>query len=117
MRTSLTSLAVLGIATVLTGCGGPPGDGGDAAPATLTQAASPPNMIIFFTDDQGWADTSVRMMKDRADSRSRFFRTPALEKMAQEGMIFSNDSGASASVRNADEVEETRSRPHLRVVK
>jgi stringent starvation protein B len=34
-----------------------------------------------------------------------------------QGMIFSNDSGASASVRNADEVEETRSRPHLRVVK
>lgn len=38
MRSSLTSLAILGFATVLTGCGGPPGDGGDAAPVTLTEA-------------------------------------------------------------------------------
>jgi len=54
-------------------------------------AADPkPNIILFFTDDQGWADTSVRMMKDRADSRSTYFRTPALEKMAREGMVFSN---------------------------
>lgn len=49
-----------------------------------------PNIIIFFTDDQGWADTSVRMMKNRPDSRSYFFRTPALEQMAKEGMVFSN---------------------------
>lgn len=63
--------------------------------ATLTQAASQPNIIFFFTDDQGWADTSVRMMKDRSDSRSTFFRTPALEKMAQEGMIFSNAYAAA----------------------
>ncbi|MGB5659732.1 MAG: S9 family peptidase [Thermoanaerobaculia bacterium] len=38
MRSSLTSLTVLGLATGLIGCGGPPGDGGDAAPVTLTQA-------------------------------------------------------------------------------
>lgn len=49
-----------------------------------------PNIIIFFTDDQGWTDTSVRMMKDRPDSRSYFYQTPALEKMAEEGMVFSN---------------------------
>jgi len=49
-----------------------------------------PNFIVFFTDDQGWADTSVRMMKDRPDSRSHFFHTPALERMAKEGMVFSN---------------------------
>ena len=29
-----------------------------------------PNVVIFYTDHQGWADTSVRMMKDRADSAS-----------------------------------------------
>lgn len=56
---------------------------------TVQAAAQKPNIIIFFTDDQGWADTSVRMMKDRADSRSDFFRTPALEKMAEQGMVFS----------------------------
>jgi len=49
-----------------------------------------PNIILFFTDDQGWTDTSVRMMKDRPDSRSYFYQTPALEDMAKEGMVFSN---------------------------
>ncbi|MGB5513942.1 MAG: hypothetical protein WBP36_05415, partial [Thermoanaerobaculia bacterium] len=38
MRPSLTSLTILGLATGLIGCGGPPGDGGDAAPVTLTEA-------------------------------------------------------------------------------
>jgi len=49
-----------------------------------------PNIIIFFTDDQGWAETSVPMMEGRADSCSDFLQTPALEQMAQEGMVFSN---------------------------
>jgi arylsulfatase A-like enzyme len=53
-------------------------------------ARKKPNIIVFFTDDQGWADTSVRMMKDRSDSRSYFYQTPALEQMAKEGMVFSN---------------------------
>ena len=53
-------------------------------------AADRPNFVIFYTDDQGWADTSVRMMKDRADSASDFYRTPNLERLAREGMRFSN---------------------------
>lgn len=60
-----------------------------AAPAKSADETRP-NIILFFTDDQGWADTSVRMMQHRADSRSYFFRTPALELMAREGMVFSN---------------------------
>lgn len=59
------------------------------------QSRKKPNIIIFFTDDQGWADTSIRMMKDRPDSKSYFFRTPALGKMAKEGMIFSNAYSAA----------------------
>ena len=49
-----------------------------------------PNIIIFFTDDQGWSETSVPMMQGRDDSYSDFLQTPALEQMAQEGMVFSN---------------------------
>jgi arylsulfatase A-like enzyme len=52
--------------------------------------AKKPNIIIFFTDDQGWSETSVPMMQGRADSCSDFLQTPALEQMAQEGMVFSN---------------------------
>ena len=48
-------------------------------------AVDRPNIILFFTDDQGWTDTSVRMMAGRGDSRSDFYRTPALERLAREG--------------------------------
>lgn len=49
-----------------------------------------PNFILFLTDDQGWTDTSVQMMAGRPDSVSDFYRTPSLEKMAKQGMIFSS---------------------------
>ena len=49
-----------------------------------------PNIILFFTDDQGWTDTSVQMMAGRADSKSDFYQTPALERLARDGMVFSN---------------------------
>jgi len=49
-----------------------------------------PNIILVLTDDQGWTDTSVQMMADRSDSKSDFYQTPNLERMAKEGMIFSN---------------------------
>ena len=52
--------------------------------------ARPPNIILFLTDDQGWTDTSVPMMKGRPDSGSDFYRTPALERLAREGMVFSS---------------------------
>jgi len=49
-----------------------------------------PNIILILTDDQGWTDTSVPMMVGRPDSKSDFYRTPHLERLASEGMVFSN---------------------------
>ena len=69
------------------------GAAGLAAPAIARAAKGQPkrpNIILFFTDDQGWADTSVQMKADRPDSKSDFFRTPALEQLAGQGMIFSD---------------------------
>ncbi len=53
-------------------------------------AAGRPNFLIVYVDDLGWADTSVRMMKNDPDSESDFHQTPHLEQLAGRGMVFSN---------------------------
>ena len=53
-------------------------------------AGEAPNFVVFYLDDLGWADTSVPMMDSEPDSRSDFYRTPNLEKLAACGMRFSN---------------------------
>jgi len=59
--------------------------------ATLCAAEkSAPNFLIVYVDDLGWADTSVRMMDSEPESRSDFYQTPNLEKLAARGMKFSN---------------------------
>ncbi len=45
-------------------------------------AAGPPNVIIVMTDDQGYADTGKFGAMD--------FKTPHLDKMADEGLRFTN---------------------------
>ena len=52
-------------------------------------SASAPNFILILSDDQGWTHTAARMDKNNPDSRSDFFQTPHLEKMAAAGMRFS----------------------------
>ena len=62
--------------------------------AGVSQAATSPNFVIFYVDDRfyvddlGWADTSVRMMDDGPLSASDFYQTPALERIAKQGMRF-----------------------------
>ncbi len=51
---------------------------------------TPPNFLLIYVDDLGWADTSVPMMDGEPDSKSDFCRTPHLEKLAARGMRFSN---------------------------
>jgi len=58
--------------------------------STVKKGKDKPNIILFLTDDQGWTDTSVQMMAGRPDSKSDFYQTPNLERLAKEGMRFSN---------------------------
>jgi len=60
------------------------------ARASVKDQNAKPNIILILTDDQGWTNTSVPMMAGVPESRSDFYRTPALESMAAKGMIFSN---------------------------
>lgn len=56
---------------------------------TACAAAKAPNILFILADDQSWNGTSVRMMPQEAASASRVFKTPNLEKLAAQGMTFS----------------------------
>ena len=58
------------------------------APRLFGQSDAP-NIILFLADDQGWTGTSVLMDKNDPRSKSDFYQTPALEKLAEQGMRFS----------------------------
>ena len=72
---------------------------------------------------------NLKLINDSVSFRARFGGVPfdvwvptsaVLGIYAREtgqGMIFSNDSSASEPEHGPDDIEETRSRPHLRLVK
>ncbi|MFN5530096.1 MAG: sulfatase-like hydrolase/transferase, partial [Planctomycetaceae bacterium] len=59
------------------------------AGARPASAAEPPNIVFMLSDDQGWSGLSVAMHPDVPGSRGEVFHTPALEKLAAQGMRFS----------------------------
>ena len=56
-----------------------------------------PNFIFILADDQGWNGTSVKMIEDNELSKSDYYETPNIERIASKGIIFSN-AYASAPV-------------------
>ncbi len=48
-----------------------------------------PNIIVFLVDDMGWMDTSVPF-GDTIMARNSMFHTPNMERLAQQGMKFTN---------------------------
>jgi arylsulfatase A-like enzyme len=47
------------------------------------QASDNPNLIVFFTDDQGWSDIGIHNVKDDV-------KTPNIDSLSQSGVRFSN---------------------------
>ena len=58
--------------------------------SSISASDKAPNFIIFYMDDLGWAQTSTRMMNSEPLSASDFYETPNLDKLAAQGMKFSN---------------------------
>ena len=56
-----------------------------------------PNFVLILADDQGWNGTSVKMIDNKDLSKSDFYETPNIERIAEKGVIFSN-AYASAPV-------------------
>lgn len=48
-----------------------------------------PNIIVFMVDDMGWQDCSLPFWKEKTPLNERF-HTPAMERLASEGMKFTN---------------------------
>lgn len=67
--------------------------------ATLTfqlSAAAPPNIILILTDDHGWTSTATEMDKANPASRSDFYETPSIDRLARSGMRFSQGYAPAA---------------------
>ena len=56
---------------------------------SIKASAKAPNILFILADDQSWSGTSVRMKADEPRSGSTVFKTPNLEKLAAQGMVFS----------------------------
>jgi len=69
----MKTIALGATAAALPGC---------AALSGRTPRKGPPNIVVIFTDDQGWADTGRFGAKG--------FETPHLDRMADEGMRFTS---------------------------
>ncbi|VGO22702.1 hypothetical protein SCARR_04797 [Pontiella sulfatireligans] len=50
----------------------------------------PPNIILIYSDDQGWNSTSTRMDPNVPGSKSDFYQTPNLDRFCAEGMRFAD---------------------------
>lgn len=55
----------------------------------LHYAQQRPNIIVFLVDDMGWMDTSVPF-GDSAGALNKRYHTPNMERLAREGMKFTN---------------------------
>ena len=55
-----------------------------------------PNIILFMVDDMGWQDTSLPFWKEVTDN-NRMFETPNMERLAGQGMMFTQAYACSIS--------------------
>ena len=63
----------------------------------ITQAADKPNFVVILTDDQSWVGSSLQIISDDPRTRSDYFKTPHIERMAAMGMRFTQGYSPAAS--------------------
>lgn len=67
-----------------------------AASLSGQDASQRPNFIFIFADDLGWTSTSVQMDDEVQGSKSDFYQTPNLERLAEQGMRFTRGYASAA---------------------
>jgi|GEM_PF-135529 len=63
-------------------------------PPATPPSTKKPNILFFLVDDLGWQDTSVPFAKKTTELNRRY-RTPAMERLATEGLKFTQAYTAS----------------------
>ncbi|TWU40652.1 sulfatase-like hydrolase/transferase [Novipirellula artificiosorum] len=81
VMSGVASWAAMGVFTALTVC-----------------AAGPkPNIVVILSDDQSWVGSSQEMIAGDARTRSDYFQTPNIERLALMGMRFTQGFSPGAS--------------------
>ncbi len=62
--------------------------------STEESTVARPNIILFLVDDMGWQDTSVPFHSETTPF-NRFYRTPNMERLAKEGIRFTQAYSAA----------------------
>lgn len=63
-----------------------------------TKAAdSSPNFVVILTDDQSWVGSSLEMIPGDDRTRSDYFQTPSIQRLARMGMRFTQGYSPGAS--------------------
>jgi len=55
-----------------------------------------PNIVLFMVDDMGWQDTSLPFWVEKTPLNRRY-HTPNMERLASEGMMFTQAYACSVS--------------------
>jgi arylsulfatase A-like enzyme len=63
-------------------------------PVLAVEPVKKPNIVMFLVDDMGWQDTSVPFWTRKTPFNERY-RTPAMERLAGEGMMFTQAYASS----------------------
>ncbi len=85
MKTCRALLPLCIVAALLPSCAGPETPPDAVAPETLPDAVAPetpPNFVFILVDDLGWADLGVY--------GSSFYETPNVDRLAAQGVRFTN---------------------------
>ena len=72
--------------------------------STSSRATQPPNVILILVDDMGWMDLTCQ--------GSDFYRTPNIDRLAAEGMRFTNGYAACAVCSPTRAAVQTGRYPH-----
>ncbi len=65
--------------------------------AKATPVESRPNFVVILTDDQSWVGSSLQIIPDDPRTRSDYYLTPNIERLAAMGMRFTQGYAPAAS--------------------